>query len=217
MSYPIISAAFCVIVVISNILSAKLVDFGYVVIPAGLITYPLSFILSDLVNEIFGPQKTKVMVYTAFGMTILSFGLIRLILALPTQSSEDQQAFQTVMGLSGLRIFSSLTAYFVAHMLDVQLYAMLKRWTGLRFLWLRNNGSTWVSQLVDTVIIDMIFLYWGLRMGMSEILPIMGISFAYKALFSAINTPVLYVLVYMMRKQWSGISLSWLLRRGVSR
>ncbi len=201
MGYSIISATFCVLVVLSNILSAKMVDCGWIVIPAGLIIYPLTFVLSDLVNEIFGPQKTRAMVYMALGTALLSYCLIQLTLYLPAQASDDAQAFQRVMGLSGLRIFSSLAAYLVAHLLDIQLYALLKKWTGLRFLWLRNNSSTWVSQLVDTILIDLLFLYGGLGISMAQVIPIMVVSFAYKALFSVANTPVLYLLVYLMRRR----------------
>src|SRR4051794_18208857 len=87
--YQGITAAFCIIVIMSNIISAKMVrlpffhDFS---IPAGLIIYPLTFLLSDLVTEIFGAKKAKFMVYIAFGMNILSFVLIEFALLLPAAS-----------------------------------------------------------------------------------------------------------------------------------
>lgn len=204
MLYQIVSAAFCVIVVISNIISAKMVPLPFLQdfsIPAGLITYPLTFLLSDLVTEIFGAKKAKLMVYIAFGMNILSFAIIQLALLLPSQGIEEHVAFGAVLGLSGLRIFSSLTAYLISQIVDIQLYALIKRWTGERFLWLRNNGSTCASQIVDTVVIDIIFLYWGLGMSMAAVLPIMIFSYAYKAFFSIANTPLFYLLVYALKKK----------------
>src|SRR5438093_936703 len=104
--YQIISASFCVIVVISQIIAAKIVhipflaDFGG--IPAGLLTYPLTFFLSDLVTEIFGARKARIMVYTALGMTLLSYALIKITLMLPTQDHATQNAFQLILGLNGL-------------------------------------------------------------------------------------------------------------------
>lgn len=208
--YQIISAAFCVIVVLSNIISAKLIQLPLVQdfsIPAGLIIYPLTFLLSDLVTEIYGAKKAKQMIYIALGMSLLSFGIIQIALLLPASPLENSNAFHATLGLSGLRIFSSLTAYLVAQIVDIQLYALIKIWTRERFLWLRNNGSTLVSQLVDTVIIDIIYLYWGLNMEMTQVLPIMVFSYAYKSLFSATSTPLLYFFLFLI-KRWQTLKLS---------
>ncbi len=126
--YPILSMAFCVIMVLSNIISAKMVVlpfFGFS-IPAKLITYPLTFLLSDLVTEFFGARKVKFMVYNVLRMSIASFSMIELALWLPPDASESQNAFQAVLGLSGLLIFSSLTAYTIAQLADIQLYTLIK-------------------------------------------------------------------------------------------
>lgn len=200
--YQALSAAFCVIVVLSNILSAKMVKlplFFDLSIPAGLITYPFTFLITDLVTEVFGPKKAKLMVYVALGMNVLSFGLIHLALILPSSLESESAAFQAVLGLSGLRIFASLTAYIIAQLLDIQLYSQIRQWTGPRFLWVRNNGSTCISQIADTFIVDIIYLYWGLSMGLGEVIPIMGISYAYKAFFSFAITPLFYLSVYLVK------------------
>lgn len=203
--YQTLCATFSVIVVISNIISAKMVkmpffeDFS---IPAGLLTYPLTFLMSDLVTEIFGPKKAKLMVYIALAMNLLSFGIIQVSLMLPTTNESEQMIFHAVLGLSGLRIFSSLLAYIVAQIVDIQLYALIRTWTNSRFLWLRNNGSTCASQIVDTVIIDIVYLYWGMGMTLSQVLPIMFVSYTYKAFFSIANTPFFYLSVYVVKKNW---------------
>ncbi|MGK5595605.1 MAG: queuosine precursor transporter [Parachlamydiaceae bacterium] len=203
--YQVISAAFCVIVVISNIISAKMVRlplFEAFAIPAGLITYPLTFLLSDLATELFGEKKAKSMIYTAFALNVLSFGIIYVALQLPAISEQEQTAFQAVLGLSGLRTFSSLVSFVSAQVVDVQLYALIKRWTGPHHLWLRNNGSTLTSQLVDTLMIDIIYLYWGLEMSFEQVLPIMCFSYCYKAFFSMFNTPIFYLLVNITKALW---------------
>lgn len=202
--YQIISASFSVIVIISNILSAKMVMLPLIklTIPAGLITYPLTFLISDLVTEIFGAKKARLMIFIALGMNLLSLGMIQIGLWLPTSAFEEQTAFQAVLGLSGIRIFSSLVSYAVSQVVDVQLYAAIKRWTGSKWLWLRNNGSTCASQLVDTIMIDLIFLWWGLRMPMADVLPIMLFSYLYKALFSFACTPLFYLLVFLIQDKW---------------
>lgn len=206
--YQTLVAGFSVIVVMSNILSAKMVALPLLglVIPAGLITYPITFLLSDLVTEVFGAKRAKLMVYIAFGMSLLSFGIIQIGLMLPSAQGA-QNAFHAVLGLSGLRIFSSLVSYAAAQLADIQLYAAIKRWTGPKWLWLRNNGSTCVAQLVDTVMIDLIFLWWGLGMSFSEVFPIMLFSYAYKAFFSVACTPLFYLLVYFVKGRWEGKTL----------
>lgn len=200
--FQLISSTFCVIVVISNIISAKMFQLPFLenfFIPVGLLTYPLTFLLSDLTTEFFGEKQAKFMIYIAFFLNTISFGLIQLALFLPALSVEDQIAFQAVLGLSGLRIFSSLTSFLTAQIVDVQLYALIKRWTGPNLLWLRNNGSTLVSQLVDTLMIDILYLYWGLGMEFAQVLPIMCFSYIYKVFFSIASTPLFYFLVALTK------------------
>jgi queuosine precursor transporter len=205
--YFALASAFCVIVVMSNIISAKMVrlpffDFS---IPAGVVTYPLSFFLSDLITEIFGPKRAKQMVYVTFAMSFISFGMIELALILPADKIETQRAFQAILGLSGLRIFSSLIAYGTSQLADIQLYALIKRWTGPRFLWLRNNLSVCLSQMIDTFLVDMIFLYWGLGIALPQVGHIMLFSYLYKALFSVVCTPAFYFSVFAIKRKYEGI------------
>lgn len=191
------------IVVISNIVSAKMVPFPYFeyyLIPAGLFIYPLSFLMSDLVTEFFGAQMARKMVYITLGMNLLVFAILQIALHMPAQSLEEQYAFQSILGLSGLRIFSSLAAYSIAQLVDIQIYSIIKHWTGSKHLWIRANGSTGISQCVDTILVDIIFLYWGLGMGMGQVFPIMLFSFAYKLLFSITITPVFYLLIFIIRR-----------------
>lgn len=208
--YQIITASFCVIVIVSNILSAKMVTFPFfpLAIPAGLLAYPLTFLLSDLVTETFGVTKARQMIYMALGMNLLSLGMIQVGFWLPTSDIAEQKAFQVVLGLSGIRIFSSLVSYAVSQVVGVQLYAVIKRWTGPKWLWLRNNGSTCASQLVDTILMDLLFLWWGLGMPMAEVLPIMLFSYLYKTTFSFACTPLFYLFVFLIRNQWRA-SIAW--------
>lgn len=198
--YQVICASFCVIVVVSNILSAKMTLLPLIglSIPVGLLSYPLTFLLSDLVTEIFGARRAKGMVYIALAMSLLSFGMIQVSLWLPGVGLQEE-AFQAILGLNGLRVFSSLFSYLTSQLVDIQLYAAIKRWTGPKWLWLRNNGSTCISQIVDTMTIDLIFLWWGLGMPMHEVAPIMLFSYGYKAFFSVACTPLFYFLVSVAR------------------
>lgn len=203
-SYSFLTAAFSVIVVISNVVSAKLFFFPLIdnfAIPAGLITYPLTFLLSDLMTELYGQSQAKKMIYTALTLSILGFAIIEMALLLPAAPSEAQEIFEAVLGLNGWIVLASLVAFLIAQSLDVYLYAAIKKWTGERFLWIRNNGSTLASQVVDTVTVNWIYLFFGLGMGHEAIAQIALFSYFYKALLSIALTPLFYLLVALGRRQ----------------
>jgi queuosine precursor transporter len=202
--YEFINSIFCIIVVISNIISIKMVklpffeDFS---IPTGLIMYPLTFFLSDFITEIYGAKKAQKMVWHAFGMSILSYLIIKIALILPSSNVEGQLYFEKVFGLNGLILLASLTAYVFSQTIDVWFYSLIKKRTGQNYLWLRNNGSTLVAQLIDTTIVNMIHLKVGVGMEMYQILPIMLFSYAYKCTFSLVFTPLFYLLVFVFKKR----------------
>lgn len=200
--YVSICAAFSVIAVVTNLLSSKMVVLGGFAIPFGILTYPLTFLLSDLVTEIFGSQKARAMVYTGMACSLLSLGIVQCALHLPAADAEMQQAWYKVLDISKFVILGSLTAYIIGQILDIQLYAQIKRWTGERFLWLRCNGSTLLSQMVDTLIVNTVHLYWGLELDYPTVVQIMLFSYCYKAFISMANTPLFYLLVYLARREW---------------
>lgn len=209
--YQIVSAAFCVMVVVANIVSAKMVKmpfFQQISIPAGLVIYPLTFLLSNFVTEIYGKAQARLMVYMALAMNVLSLCIIQIALVLPADTLEGQTAFHAIMGLAGVRIFASLAAYVIAQIVDIQLYALIRNWTGMRFLWLRNNGATLLSQMVDTVVIDLIFLYWSLGMPLTQVLAIILFSYVYKVVFSLANTPLLYLFVSLINRSWKRVKIT---------
>ena len=141
------------------------------------------------------------MVYAAFCMNLLSFCILKISIHLPTNDTYVANAFLMVFGNNGLIIFSSLLAYLFAQILDVKIYSVLKNWTNGRFLWLRNNGSTFLAQLADTLTVNTIFLYFGLGMSWNEVVPIMVFSYFYKISFSLAGTPLFYLAVSLARKK----------------
>jgi uncharacterized integral membrane protein (TIGR00697 family) len=199
-----ISSIFGIVVVISNIISTKMIklplfqDFS---IPAGLITYPLTFFISDLVTEVYGAKKAKEMVYLAFGMSVFAYLIIKIALILPSPTLENQTHFEEILGLNGMILMASLTAYIFSQMIDIQIYSLIKKWTGQNYLWIRTNGSTLIAQLVDTMIVNLIYLKGGAGMDMAQILPIMAFSYAYKCSFSIAFTPLFYFLIFLFKNK----------------
>jgi uncharacterized integral membrane protein (TIGR00697 family) len=94
--------------------------------------------------------------------------------------------------LNGVILIASLTAYIVSQTIDIQIYSLIKKWTGQNYLWVRNNGATLIAQLIDTTIINLIYLKGGLGMDMDQVLPMMAFSYVYKCSFSIAFTPLFY-------------------------
>lgn len=197
-TYHFVKSMFCIIVVMSNIISTKMVNVPFFQdfnIPAGLLAYPFTFFLSNFTTEIYGAKKSREMVYHAFKMSILAYLIIKIALILPSANIENQQNFEAVLGLNGVILLASLTAYIFSQTVDINLYAAIKKLTGRNYLWLRNNGSTAIAQLLDTAIVNLIHLKLGLGMEMSQILPIMLFSYLYKCTSNVALTPLFYLVV----------------------
>jgi hypothetical protein len=112
-----------------------------------------------------------------------------------------QHAFDSVFSMQGILLFGSMSAYMVAQLLDVRLYHFWKKLTNGRYLWLRNNGSTVISQFVDTAIVNSIFFYLGLGMDIWIGIQIMLTIYFYKVLIALIDTPLIYASVFFLRKK----------------
>jgi uncharacterized integral membrane protein (TIGR00697 family) len=221
--FAVLMAAFVVVLVLTNIIGVKLFlafpetlpkgIFGEAItLTTGLITYPITFLLTDIVCEVFGRKRANLMVVTGFVMSLVSLVLIHIALVLPGAPAwpsgnpdygtvgEMQKAFESVFTLPGILIFGSMTAYLAAQLLDVRLFHFWKRLTQGKHLWLRNNASTIVSQLVDTIIVNSIFLGFGLGLDWVIVGQIIVASYLFKILIALIDTPFCYLGVALVRR-----------------
>ena len=221
--FAVLMAGFVVVLVLTNIIGVKLFLafpqsmpnglFGEAVtLTTGLITYPITFLLTDIVCEVFGRKRANLMVATGFVMSLLTLVLIQISLVLPGAPAwpsgnphygsvaEMQQAFESVFTLPGILILGSMTAYLVAQLMDVKLFHFWKELTHGRHLWLRNNASTMISQLVDTIIVNSIFLGLGLGLDWGLVAKIIAASYLFKLLMAAADTPFIYLGVWLVRR-----------------
>jgi uncharacterized integral membrane protein (TIGR00697 family) len=127
---------------------------------AGIIPFPLTFVLTDLVNEFYGTHGARRLTYVGFGAAAFTWGVITLSLHLPTspESPIPDAVFQGAFGTSARLYVASLSAYLIGQLLDISIFHGLRRLTGHRFLWLRATGSTVLSQAVDSVSVSFVFL-----------------------------------------------------------
>lgn len=221
-AFAVLMAGFVVMLVLTNIIGVKLFlafpdvlpdgFFGEpITLTTGLITYPITFLLTDIVCEVYGRRRANLMVATGFFMSLVTLLLIQLSLALPGSPvwagtnphfptvDSMQLAFESVFTLPGLLILGSMTAYLAAQLLDVRLFHYWKRVTQGRYLWLRNNASTMTSQLVDTIIVNSIFLGFGIGLSWAVVAKIIIATYVFKLALAAADTPFIYLGVAWLR------------------
>lgn len=214
--YASFTAAFCVVLVLTNIVGVKLFQIfpegrpgwipgeGALTLTSGIITYPLTFLITDLVAEIWGRRRAQLMVWLGFGTSVLMLGVVAIAARLPPSpywslpemgfdAEGMQRAFEVSFHLPWLLLFASMTAYLVAQLFDVHLYHFWWRVTRGRHMWLRNNGSTGISQLVDTSIVNGIFLPFAFGFTLLQVVEVVVAAYLCKLAMALVDTPLLYL------------------------
>ena len=168
-------------------------SFDEVVMTAGVIAFPITFIITDLLNEYFGKPGIKFVTYIGMMMIMFEFGLIQVAMSVPTASISPvpAEAFDTVFGASGRIIVGSLVAYLIGQLADISLFHWLRKLTDGKHLWLRATGSTFGSQFLDTFIVLFIAFYG--PMTIQTIIAVTLFNYAYKFVVAILITPLIYV------------------------
>lgn len=205
--YLLLCGIFLTSLTVGNIVGiTKFVDLGVFVIPAGLLAYPITFLATDIMSEIYGRKRAQQLVWTGFAMNFFMLGLMAVGHHLPDAAGVSGAAstFDTVYAFMKPNVVASMIAYLVAQSLDVQAFHFWKRLTKGRHLWLRNNASTLGSQVVDTVLIlSILYASGGLGADIDtlpKLLALMASSYAFKVCFALFDTPFFYLGVYLLRR-----------------
>jgi len=219
-TYLLCTTLFSVVLVLTNVIGVKLFQGPFNpaahALTTGIITYPITFLLTDVVSEIWGAKKANAMVIIGFVMSMVMLLIIQIALHLPAHTywvapgnsfgfettGDYQNAFNSVFSVNGKLLFGSMLAYMVAQLLDVKLFHMWKNFTKGKHLWLRNNGSTIFSQLVDTAIVNSILFYWGFGWEFWQGVSVMLTIYYYKVIIAIIDTPLIYLGVAAIKKAY---------------
>ncbi len=190
---------------------------------AGVLIWPVVFILTDVVNEYFGRKGVIRLSYLAIAMIAYAFLAVFLAMRLAPadfwihshlEFAEDEliqeqlrgevgnynTAFRLVFGQGLKIIFASLVAFFVGQVLDAVVFRKIKALTGEHGIWLRATGSTLISQLFDSFIVLMIAFYYGANWPIQKVLAIVTMNYIYKFSMAILLTPFLYLIHWMIRK-----------------
>lgn len=204
--YLILASLFITSLVTSNLIFQKFFSwspFGWYTfeISVGIIAYPVTFLITDVISEIYG--RTRANRVVTGGLFASAFALLIVIVSTEASATEwsplSNVEFKKVFGFTYIAVAASLAAYLLAQFIDVQLFHFWKRLTNGKRLWLRNNASTFTSQFVDTfVIISLLTMFEVIDEKFYFALILNG--FLFKVLFALLDTPVVYLLVYGIRR-----------------
>lgn len=203
--FPILAGVFCTLAVLTNSVGVKLFDFYGLTLPVSILWFPLTFLLTDIVSEVYGEKSAFLLVMLGFFMNLVLLMLSLIGLWLPTSPFYAAASAYDVIFSANWRLFAaSMTAYLVAQSIDVKIFHWLKYLSHDRHLWLRNNLSTMTSQLFDSFIVSFIFLYGNdaiFNGGFEDILKVSFDTYKVKFVIALLDTPFCYWGVSFFRRR----------------
>tara|TARA_B100001142_G_scaffold48608_1_gene45668 strand:+ start:2892 stop:3593 length:702 start_codon:yes stop_codon:yes gene_type:complete len=169
----------------------------------GILPYPITFLVTDLISEIYGQKKATQVVIAGIFASFFSLSIVLISNYVPALDASpiNDETFSQVFSLSGLAVLASMLAYLFAQFIDIKIYHFWKRLTKGKMLWLRNNFSTFSSQLIDTTtVITLLCVFEVLSWDSFIGLVVSGVVF--KILIAFLDTPLLYLFVHLFRKKF---------------
>ncbi|XCF06996.1 queuosine precursor transporter [Tamlana crocina] len=212
-TYILLGALFITSLVVSNLIFQKffywypfdIEIFGGKLfeISVGILPYPITFLITDLISEIYGKKRANDVVVTGIFASLFSLLIIYVASVVPATSWSyvNDSLFAKVFGNSAIAVFASMLTYLFAQFVDIQVYHFWKRLTKGKHLWLRNNFSTWFSQFVDTFTIVFLLCSFGI-IEWENFKGLLVSGFLFKVIVAACDTPLLYLGVYLLKKRF---------------
>ena len=211
--YLYLAALFITSLVVSNLIFQKFFywyPFDFTIgeiklfeLSVGILPYAITFLVTDLISEIYGQKKANQVVIAGIFASFFSLSIILISNYVPALESSpiNDETFSKVFSLSGLAVLASMMAYLFAQFIDIKIYHFWKTLTKGRMLWLRNNFSTFSSQFIDTVTVIGLLCFFNVLEWESFLgLVVSGVVF--KILIAFLDTPLLYLFVYLFRKKF---------------
>lgn len=188
------------LVVIANIIAGKTIEIVGLIVPSAVLVYSTTFLITDILSEKWGKQEARKAVWAGFFANVVLVATMMLAVSWPAAegSPVSQEAFRAVLGLTPRIVLASMIAYLVSQHHDVWAFHWWREKTKGRYLWLRNNASTIVSQAIDSILFISIAFY-GL-IPVHALLLMMLSQWAIKILIALIDTPFCYLACKMIDK-----------------
>jgi len=198
--YPIIVAVFVALLLISNIAATKLIAFGPIITDGGALLFPLTYVIGDILSEVYGLRATRKAILIGFAMSVLAAATFFLVqLAPPGPGYENQAAFEAVLGFVPRIVLASVCGYLVGEFLNSYVLVRIKERTKEKRLWVRLVGSTVVGEFADTLVFCTIAFY-GVITG-AEFVNYVIVGYVYKTLLEVVLLPVTYPVIRAIKRR----------------
>ncbi len=198
--YDFAMAAFVAILICSNLIgAAKVASVAGVSFGAGVLFFPLSYVLGDVLTEVYGYARARRVVWAGFGAMIFMAAMAWVVVALPpAEGWVGQRAYEQVFGITPRIVFASLAAFWAGEFANAWVMARMKVWSEGRHLWMRTIGSTVVGEGLDSLIFyPLAFLgVWPIEL----VGAVMASNYALKVGWEALLTPVTYRIVGWLKR-----------------
>lgn len=201
--FLVLAGFFVTNAIVAELIGGKLVNFfGIFTQSIGIIMWPIIFILTDLINEHFGKDGVKKLTYITVGLISFTFIVLTIAINIPATSFSpvSDDGFKMVFGQSQWIIVGSIIAFFVSQLVDVRMFWIFRKLTGEKHIWLRATGSTVVSQLVDTFVVQFIAFVLPGKWTMNEFIHNASWGYLFKLLVALALIPVIYIGHHYVKK-----------------
>ena len=195
----VISTLFVAVLLISNIASTKIVDFGFFTFDGGTLLFPLSYKFGDILTEVYGYRKARTTIWLGFFCIFLMSAVFMIVGALPAAPDwNNQAAYDAILGLTPRIVIASLVAFLAGSFSNSFILSRMKVWTKGKMLWARTIGSTVVGELLDSAVFILIAFYAVLPG--SLLLTLIISNYIFKTLVEVIFTPLTYKVVAFLKR-----------------
>ena len=192
-----LAAVFITSLLVANVIAVKVLAVGPIAVSAGVLAYPLTFVVTDSIAEVYGRKVTTRLVWIGFVCSLLMVAFIYVTGALPGAGIwEAQEAYDRILGGVPRVVLGSMVGYLVSQNHDVYAFDFWRRKTNGRHLWFRNNASTLVSQAIDTSLFITI-AFWGTVPNEVFVSMLAG-QYIVKVVIALVDTPIVYGVVMMV-------------------
>lgn len=195
-----VAGVFITMLIVSNIVAVKLIDVGGLVLPAAVVVFPISYIVGDVLTEVYGYSQARRVIWLGFGCNLLAVAAIWLAGAMPAAVfwAPNQAAFDTILGYTPRLLAASFAAYLVGEFANAAVLSRMKVATGGRFLWTRTIGSTLVGEGLDSAVF-ITLAFAGVMP--PEVLPTTIVTqWLFKTAYEAAATPLTYLVVNWLKR-----------------
>ncbi|MBI2844975.1 MAG: queuosine precursor transporter [Chloroflexi bacterium] len=197
--FPVVTGAFVAVLLISNVASSKILLLGPFTFDGGTILFPLSYIFGDILTEVYGYARSRIVIWTGFGAAVLMSLVFAIVGTLPPAPDwPNQAAYEAILGLTPRIVLASLIAYFAGEFSNSFTLAKMKIFTKGKWLWSRTIGSTLVGEGVDTALFVLIAFFGVFDTAL--LIAVLASNYVFKVGVEVLFTPITYWVVNILKR-----------------